>query len=211
MDPIEFVGRFVDLMNSGGWVMWVLFVFNFALWYGLGFRYVMLMRGTKANIRHLVNKRLRKIKEDKEDKEDKKEPRFMINQAIESAIEASIQAKAIGADMRKHIDGALFPLYVETKKYSTVVIVVVILAPLIGLLGTVDGMIETFDALQSSSMFAQGSSISGGISKALYTTELGLVVAVPGLILGRILDKQADRYELEFEQMTDIICTKEEL
>jgi biopolymer transport protein ExbB len=70
-------------------------------------------------------------------------------------------------------------------------------------------MIETFDALQNSSMFSQGSSISGGISKALFTTELGLVVAVPGLIIGRILDKKAERFELEFEQMTDIICTKE--
>ena len=86
---------------------------------------------------------------------------------------------------------------------------IVVLAPLVGLLGTVMGMIETFDALQSSSMFAQGASISGGISKALFTTELGLVVAVPGLIVGRILDRKAERYELEFEQITDIISTKD--
>ena len=85
----------------------------------------------------------------------------------------------------------------------------IIVCPLVGLLGTVMGMIETFDALQSSSMFAQGNSISGGISKALFTTELGLVVAVPGLILGRILDKKEDRFALELEQITDIICTKD--
>ena len=58
-------------------------------------------------------------------------------------------------------------------------------------------------------MFSQGASISGGISKALFTTELGLVVAVPGLIVGRVLDRQAERYELEFEQITDIISTKD--
>jgi biopolymer transport protein ExbB len=86
----------------------------------------------------------------------------------------------------------------------------VILAPLVGLLGTVIGMIETFDALQSSAMFSQGNSISGGISKALFTTELGLVVAVPGLIFGKILDRQEERYELEFEQIADVICTKDE-
>ncbi len=86
---------------------------------------------------------------------------------------------------------------------------IVMLAPLIGLLGTVDGMIETFDALQNSSMFSQGSSIAGGISKALFTTELGLIVAVPGMILGKALDRKAYRYELEFEQMIDIIATKD--
>jgi len=73
------------------------------------------------------------------------------------------------------------------------------------------GMIETFDALQNSAMFGQGASISGGISKALFTTELGLVVAVPGLILGRVLDKKEDKFELEFEQITDIVCTKDEV
>jgi len=58
-------------------------------------------------------------------------------------------------------------------------------------------------------MFGQGTSISGGISKALFTTELGLVVAVPGLILGKILDKKEEQFAFEFEQITDIICTKD--
>ena len=52
---------------------------------------------------------------------------------------------------------------------------------------------------------------AGGISKALFTTELGLVVAVPGLIAGKILDRQEERYELEFEQIADVICTKDEV
>jgi biopolymer transport protein ExbB len=87
---------------------------------------------------------------------------------------------------------------------------IVVIAPLIGLLGTVDGMIEAFDALQTSAMFAQGASISGGISKALFTTELGLVVAVPGLIIGRSLDRKAERFAFEFDQVADIISTKED-
>ncbi|HHD79805.1 MAG TPA: MotA/TolQ/ExbB proton channel family protein, partial [Epsilonproteobacteria bacterium] len=94
-------------------------------------------------------------------------------------------------------------------KYSILVKTIVVLAPLVGLLGTVMGMIETFDALQTGSMFSQGASISGGISKALFTTELGLVVAVPGLIIGRVLDKQEERLELEFEQIKDILCTED--
>jgi biopolymer transport protein ExbB len=69
-------------------------------------------------------------------------------------------------------------------------------------------MIETFKALQTSAMFSQGASISGGISKALFTTELGLVVAVPGLIIGRMLDQKQNRFDLEFNEVTNILVTK---
>ena len=55
------------------------------------------------------------------------------------------------------------------------------LAPLLGLLGTVTGMISTFDVISS---FGTGNPrlLSGGISVALITTQLGLVVAVPALL-----------------------------
>ena len=197
----DYIQRFVDLMNAGGVVMWVLFLLNFFLWYGLGYRYFILKRGTKGNIRRLIDKH--------EKRGDTQEMRGMLDYAVADALTAAKEAKAIGANMRKHVYGTLLPYYADTSIYSTLVKTIIVLAPLIGLLGTVMGMIETFDALQNSSMFSQGASISGGISKALFTTELGLLVAVPGLILGRVLDKKAQRYELELEQMTDIICTKD--
>lgn len=201
LTPFEYVERFVELMNTGGSVMWVLFVLNIFLWYGLGYRYLILKRGTKGSVRRLIEKH--------EKRGSIQAMRGMLDYATVDALDAAKQAKAMGLNMRKHIEGALLPYYSDTGKYGILVKTIIVLAPLIGLLGTVIGMIETFDALQNSSMFSQGSSISGGISKALFTTELGLVVAVPGLIIGRILDKKAERFELEFEQMTDIICTKE--
>ncbi|GAC12737.1 MotA/TolQ/ExbB proton channel family protein [Aliiglaciecola lipolytica] len=61
-------------------------------------------------------------------------------------------------------------------------------APLIGLLGTVSGMIETFKMM---SLFGTGDPtiVSGGISKALITTELGLVVAIPALVIHALLNR----------------------
>ena len=85
------------------------------------------------------------------------------------------------------------------------------ISPLIGLLGTVIGMIETFDSLASMSLFTQDGGIAAGISQALFTTQLGLVVAVPGLVIGRMLDKKADMLELELEQIKDILCTEKGL
>ena len=63
-------------------------------------------------------------------------------------------------------------------------------APLLGLLGTVTGMIKTFNLI---TIFGTGDakSLSSGISEALVTTELGLIVAIPALILHGILSRMA--------------------
>jgi biopolymer transport protein ExbB len=65
-------------------------------------------------------------------------------------------------------------------------------APLLGLLGTVTGMIKTFQLL---TIFGTGDakSLSSGISEALVTTELGLIVAIPTLILHGALSRMAKR------------------
>lgn len=66
------------------------------------------------------------------------------------------------------------------------------LAPLIGLLGTVDGVITTFGALTS--LGKTGSdALSSGISKALITTQGGLLVAIPSLLAGGILYRKVKK------------------
>ncbi|MBN7797206.1 MotA/TolQ/ExbB proton channel family protein [Parahaliea mediterranea] len=66
--------------------------------------------------------------------------------------------------------------------------VVAAVSPLLGLLGTVSGMIETFQLM---TLFGAGDpeAVSSGISKALITTELGLVVAIPALLLHTVLSR----------------------
>ncbi len=197
----QFIEQFLAFMNAGGSVMWILFLLNLMLWYGLGYRYRVLKRGTRGNVRRIIEKHEKRGRD--------KKIKGLLDYAVVDAIASAKEAKSINKKCRHYINDALFPYLISIGKYATLVKTIVVLAPLVGLLGTVMGMIETFDALQSSSMFGQGTSISGGISKALFTTELGLVVAVPGLILGKILDKKEEQFALEFEQITDIICTKD--
>ena len=78
----------------------------------------------------------------------------------------------------------------ELNKFKVLTRTVVVIAPLLGLLGTVSGMIETFDSLADMSLFSQSGGIAGGISQALITTQMGLAVAIPGLIVGRLLEKK---------------------
>ena len=109
---------------------------------------------------------------------------------------------AINAPTHRERDDQLFVQLQHDKhqldKWINAVAVTAAVAPLLGLLGTVSGMIETFRMMTSF-----GSSdpevISGGIAKALVTTELGLVVAIPALILNALLSRKAKRYYTELE------------
>ena len=74
-------------------------------------------------------------------------------------------------------------------------------APLLGLLGTVTGMIKTFTLI---TIFGTGDakSLSSGISEALVTTELGLIVAIPSLILHGLLSRMAKQKIGDLEQIS---------
>ncbi len=66
----------------------------------------------------------------------------------------------------------------------------VVVAPLLGLLGTVTGIIETFDSILAGGYIAE---MGEGIRKALLTTQYGLVIAAPGLVAERLLVRRRER------------------
>lgn len=79
------------------------------------------------------------------------------------------------------------------QRHAAMIDALIVAAPLLGLLGTIGGMVTTFDALTEMALFTQGGGIAGGISEALVTTELGLGIAIPGLLLQRWLRHRAGR------------------
>ncbi len=190
--------QFFVYMRSGGAVMWPLFIAVIVLWYALGFRYHALQRGSKKSVRTLI----RKFREGK-----REESKGLMDSAVIDAI-AIVDANGANTLSRRLIDDAFYAYQREIKQYSKVVKTIVVVAPLAGLLGTVIGMIETFDSLASAALFSQTGGIAGGISQALFTTQFGLVVAVPGLVIGRLLDRKASTMELELEQIKDILCSE---
>lgn len=84
-------------------------------------------------------------------------------------------------------------------RFGAIILVIAAVAPLLGLLGTVTGMISTFDIITK---YGTGDPkmLSGGISTALVTTELGLIVAIPTLLLGNLLKGWADGIETDIER-----------
>jgi biopolymer transport protein ExbB len=81
-------------------------------------------------------------------------------------------------------------------------------APLVGLLGTVTGMLTTFDALATGAGGQKTMGmIAGGISEALITTETGLLIALPGLFFQYQLMRKHERYKA-FLAHVESVCTQ---
>ncbi|ASM52322.1 biopolymer transport protein ExbB [Pseudoalteromonas espejiana DSM 9414] len=92
----------------------------------------------------------------------------------------------------------------------TLIKIISVVAPLLGLLGTVTGMINTFQAI---TLFGTGDPklMAGGISQALVTTVLGLVVAIPTVFLYTLLNTRAKNILLTIqEQSAGIIAQRSE-
>jgi biopolymer transport protein ExbB len=90
------------------------------------------------------------------------------------------------------------------------VAVLAAVSPLLGLLGTVTGMIETF---QSITLFGTGDPklMSGGISQALITTQLGLAVAIPLVLFHSLLTSRANRLVERLGKHSSEMLTNHEL
>lgn len=85
---------------------------------------------------------------------------------------------------------------------------IVTIAPLLGLLGTVLGMIAAFQALQEAGVQADAATLAGGIWEALLTTAAGMAVAIPASAMLTWFDSIADRLQAEMEDDATRIFTR---
>ena len=86
-------------------------------------------------------------------------------------------------------------------------------APLLGLLGTVTGMMATFASLQGGDIAAAAGQITGGVAEALIATACGLLIAVSGLFPFNYLNARLDQARHEVEDASnslEIIINKSE-
>ena len=90
----------------------------------------------------------------------------------------------------------------EARRGLRVIDLIVTIAPLVGLLGTVLGMIEAFQALQDSGAQADPSALAGGIWEALLTTAAGMGIAIPASILLSWYDSVVDNVQADIENLS---------
>jgi biopolymer transport protein ExbB len=133
-----------------------------------------------------------------------------INDAIEACkLDKGSAARVITATLRnvererEHIEDIVSEsiLHESThlNRFGTFITLIAGVAPLLGLLGTVTGMIQTFDVITEFGT-SDPKLLSGGIAIALVTTEQGLMVAIPCLLIGNLLNGWAERIKDDMEK-----------
>ncbi len=156
--------------------------------------------------------------------------RWYVLQAADKKVSAQLKASAISDDnplgrvlgvyeKNKTVDTdtlelklaeAVFKETPELNKGLLIIKVISVVAPLMGLLGTVTGMIKTFQAI---TLYGTGDPklMAGGISQALVTTVLGLTVAIPTTLLHTIVSGRSRRVtQIIQEQAAGIIANHSE-
>ena len=108
-------------------------------------------------------------------------------------LEAGIRKKDLGRDeTREAIQDAGSLEIPHLERYLRILGTVVTIAPLLGLLGTVVGMIRVFNVIAIQGVGDAGA-LAGGIQEALYTTAVGLSIAIPSLVFYNYFHHRTDR------------------
>ena len=116
--------------------------------------------------------------------------------------------KATAEDLRANLEGAGRHAAAKLQRYLGALATIASAAPLLGLLGTVIGMIEIFgsqagDGMGISAGGGNPAQLAHGISIALYNTAFGLIIAIPALIFWRYFRARVDEYLLAMEVSTE--------
>jgi biopolymer transport protein ExbB len=95
----------------------------------------------------------------------------------------------------------------QTRRGLRALELIATIAPLIGLLGTVLGMIEAFQALQAAGNRADPAALAGGIWQALLTTAAGMAVAIPASMALSWYDSICERVQADLEDLATRVFT----
>lgn len=105
------------------------------------------------------------------------------------------------AIMKEAIEDTGRQVVAELERFLNTLATIASVAPLLGLLGTVLGMIDVFSVMMDAGV-GNAPVLAGGISKALITTAAGLSVAIPALMFHRYFDNRVARLALEMEEQS---------
>ncbi len=99
----------------------------------------------------------------------------------------------------------------KLRSYLRILEVIATLSPLLGLFGTVLGMIKAFRELELAGSRVDPAVLSGGIWEALLTTAVGLAIAIPAVLMVNYFDRVIDRVRYRMEDAATQVFTSSEL
>ncbi len=197
------MGTFWEYMDKGGPVMWPILILSI-----IGFAVMIERAWVLRKARINVNEFLAKIRK-----------ALMVNRSLRDAVKICEQyqgpvASVMKAGLLKHgqpkedvektIENAAMFETTRLERGLAVIATAANIEPMLGFLGTVTGMIGSFDALAKSGLSNPGL-VAAGISEALITTASGLIIAIPMQLAYNYFTTRINRFVRDVETSTNML------
>ena len=190
----DLVVELSGVLEAGGWVSPPLVAASLVLWFIATLRLLALRRGFTGDVATRVETAVRHG--------PAQAPDGVVDRYLDSALTALENPSACQHDLERIVEAQRETI----RDYGLILTAFVTVAPLLGLLGTVSGMVEMFASLQGVTLtHATEQTVAGGISVALVSTQLGLIIGVPGLAAARLLSRSESRRARELAQAHSVL------
>ncbi len=185
-----------DALGSADVVGPWIFVCMVVLWYGIGVR-MFTLAGFGVPLPEASIERAR----------SGARPRNVYDRGVRALVrEADLRH---GVPKKGQLQAVVGPYQLDLAIHADLVRSTAAVSPLLGLLGTVAGMVDMFGMMSSSAEVGKNEGVAAGIALALTATELGLVVAVPGLMIGALLDRRQVTLDSCLDAVVEHLAAKE--
>ncbi len=187
----------LEIVQAGGWLMVPILLCSVIAAAITVERLWSLQRG-RIMPKNLLGQTWNSVRQDEFDQQKTRELR--LNSPLGHVLAAGIvNAKRGRQIMKEAMDEATVQINHDMERYLTALGIIASISPLLGLLGTVVGMIDVFNSLMVEGA-GNANVLAGGISTALITTAAGLSVAIPALAFHRFFLRRVDELVVDVEQ-----------
>ena len=186
-----------ELVQAGGWLMIPILLCS-VISAAICVERFWTLRSEQVSPRHLLVRVWNWIKNSEMDNRRLKELRS--GSPLGQILAAGIVSHRQGRDlMKESIEEVANQVVHDMERYLSTLGTIAAITPLLGLLGTVIGMIKVFSAIRLEGT-GNAAVLAGGISEALITTAAGLTVAIPSLFFYRFFLRKVDELVIYMEQ-----------
>ena len=186
-----------DIFLAGGFLMWPILLCSLVV-IGVSLERYWTLNPAKLAPKTLLAQVWSWIKNNQMDAAKLRE--LKQSSALGQILAAGLSNSKHGRDvMKDSIQEAATQVVHDLERYINILGTIANIAPLLGLLGTVIGMIEVFNSIMVQGAGNTGV-LAGGISVALYTTAFGLIVAIPAMITHRFFQRRIDSIVVTMEE-----------
>ena len=205
-------GTLFDLFKAGGWTMIPIAICSLIAM-GIIAERLWALKRERILPKHLVAQVWTWIKNGRFDKSKMRD--LKNSSELGEVLTAGLLNHQYGREsMKASIDEAGRAVVVRLERYLNTLGSIALVAPLLGLLGTVIGMIKVFTVMRVEGV-GNADALAGGISEALVTTAAGMAVAIPALVMHRHFIRRVEELVTDMEQealkMVDVLHGEREI